>query len=125
MKASEASSYHLSKVQQAIIRDEMRTLEDICDKNIQGSSVLDYANSINPMLFQEILEAFRKECPLVYDVVESLVISNPRSRNILKTNSHKILCGLQTLGFISNIRNSKTIVMLQSMPSLSLRWNTM
>ena len=43
----------------------------------------------------------------MYDVVESLVISNPRSRNILKTNSHKILCGLQTLGFMSNIRNSK------------------
>ena len=62
----------------------MRTLEDICDKNIRGSSVLEYANSINPMLFQEILEAFGKECPLVYDVVESLVISNPRSRNILK-----------------------------------------
>ena len=40
MKASETSSYHLSKVQQAIIRDEMRTLEDICDKNIRGSSVL-------------------------------------------------------------------------------------
>ena len=61
-------------MQQAIIRDEMRTLEDICDKNIRGSSVLEYANSINPMLFQEILEAFGKECPLVYDVVESLVI---------------------------------------------------
>ena len=96
------------KGEQAIIRDEMRTLEDIRDKNIGGSSVLEYANSINPMLFQEILEAFGKECPLVYDVVESLVISNPRSRNILKTNSHKILCGLQTLGLISNIRNSKT-----------------
>ena len=87
----------------------MRTLEDICDKNIGGSSVLEYANRINPMLFQKILEAFGKECPLVYDVVESLVILNPRSRNILKTNSHKILCGLQTLGFISNIRNSKTV----------------
>ena len=34
MKASETSSRNLSKVQQAIIRDEMRTLEDICDKNI-------------------------------------------------------------------------------------------
>ena len=68
MKASETSSYHLSKAQQAIIRDEMRTLEDICDKNIRGSSVLESANSINPMLFQEILEAFRKEWLLVYVV---------------------------------------------------------
>ena len=51
MKASETSSYHLSKVQQAIIRDEMRTLEDICDKNIRGSSVLGHANSILTLCF--------------------------------------------------------------------------
>ena len=41
-------------------------------------------------------------------MMESLVIFNPRSRNILKSNTHKILCGLQTLGFMSEIRNSKT-----------------
>ena len=88
----------ISKAQQAISRDEMSTSEDTCDKNIRGSSVLEFANSINPMLSQEILEGFRKECPLVYDVVESLVISNPRSRNILKTNSHKILKWLTNTG---------------------------
>ena len=135
----------LTEQQKASIKSEMRLLEHICDKNICGSSVLESSSNINPMLFKEILYAFTDRCPFVFEIVESLVISNPVSRNILKTNAHKILCGLQTLGFISNIRNSKTqncfplmfgllcisygagerfIDMLQSM-GLSLHWNTM
>ena len=123
----------------------MRILEEICDQNIRGCSVLESAESINPTLFKEMLEALSEKCPLVYEMLESLVVSNPRSRNILKTSTHKILCGLQTIGFMSNIRNSKTrncfplmfgllcisygagerfINMLQSM-GLSLHWNTM
>ena len=136
---------HLSEEQKTKIKTEMRELEDISDKNIRGCSVLESAESINPLLFQTILEEFSEKCPLVHDIIQSFVISNPRSRNILKSNNHKILCGLQTLGFMSNIRNSKTqncfplmfgllsisygagerfINMLQSM-GLSLHWSTM
>ena len=135
----------LTEQQKASIKREMRLLEHICDKDIRGGSVLDSSININPMLFKEILDAFTDKCPFVFDIVESLVISNPVSRNILKTSAHKILCGLQTLGFISNIKNSKTqncfplmlgllcisygagerfIDLLQSM-GLSLHWNTM
>jgi hypothetical protein len=135
----------LTEQQKAAIKSEMKLLEDICDKNIRGSSILESSGNINPMLFKEILDAFSEKCPFVFEMIESLVISNRVSRNILKTNAHKILCGLQTLGFISNIRNSKTrncfplmfgllcisygagerfIDMLQSM-GLSLHWNTM
>ena len=98
----------LTEQQKATIKGEMRLSEDICDKNIRGSSVLESSGNVNPMLFKEILDALSKKCPFVFEIIESLVISNPVSRNILKTNAHKILCGLQTLGFISNIRNSKT-----------------
>ena len=45
---------------------------------------------------------------MVHDMIEALVISNKVNRNILKINAHKMVCGLQTLGFISNIRSSKT-----------------
>lgn len=141
----DVNASQLTEQQKASIKSEMRLLEHICDKNIRGSSVLESSSNINPMLFKEILDAFTDKCPFVFEIVESLVISNPVSRNILKTNAHKILCGLQTLGFISNIRNSKTqncfplmfgllcisygagerfIDMLQSM-GLSLHWNTM
>ena len=104
----DVNASQLTEQQKASIKSEMRLLEHICDKNIRGSSVLESSSNINPMLFKEILDAFTDKCPFVFEIVESLVISNPVSRNILKTNAHKILCGLQTLGFISNIRNSKT-----------------
>ena len=81
---------------------------------------------------------------MVHDMLKALVISNQVNRSILKTNSYKMLCELQTLGFISNIGNSRTrncfplmfgllclsygagmqfVGMLQSM-GLSLHWDT-
>ncbi len=141
----DTNANQLTEQQKATIKSEMRLLDGICDKNIRGSSVLESPCNINPTLFKEILDTFSEQCPFVFEIIESLVISNPVSRNILKTNAHKILCGLQTLGFISNIKNSKTqncfplvfgllcisygagqrfIDMLQTM-GLSLNWNTM
>lgn len=136
---------NLSKHQKATIKYEMKVLEGLCDKNIRGSSAQESSDNISPSLFKEILETVHEKCPLVNEMLEALVISNPVSRNLLKTNAHKMLCGLQTLGFIGNIRNSRTrncfpmmfgllcisygagkqfIDMLQSM-GLSLHWNTM
>ena len=135
----------LSDSQKNTVKSEMKVLEDICDTNIRGSSVHDVSSTINVTLFKDILEAVNEKCPLIYDMVKTLVISNPVSRNLLKTNTHKMLCGLHTLGVISNIRNSKTrncfplifgllcisfgagkqfIDMLQSM-GLSLNWKSM
>jgi hypothetical protein len=135
----------LSDKQKNTVKLEMKVLEDICDTNIRGSSVHDTSNTIGATLFKDILEAVCEKCPLIYDMVKTLVISNPLSRNLLKTNAHKMLCGLHTLGIISNIRNSKTrncfplifgllcisfgagkqfIDMLQSM-GLSLSWKSM
>ena len=131
--------------QKNTVKSEMKVLEDICDTNIRGSSVHDASSTINVTLFKDILEAVNEKCPLIYDMVKTLVISNPVSRNLLKTNTHKMLCGLHMLGVISNIRNSKTrncfplifgllcisfgagkqfIDMLQSM-GLSLSWKSM
>lgn len=46
----------LSVNQKAKIKTEMRILEEICDQNIRGCSVLESAESINPALFKEMLE---------------------------------------------------------------------
>ncbi len=95
----------LSDNQKNTVKLEMKMLEDICDTNIRGSSVHDTSSTIGATLFKDILEAVSEKCPLIYDMVKTLVISNPVSRNLLKTNAHKMLCGLHTLGIISNIRN--------------------
>ena len=95
----DVNASQLTEQQKASIKSEMRLLERIWDKNIRGSSVLESSSNINPMLFKEILDAFTDKCLFVFEIVESLVISNPVSRNILKTNAHKILCA-----WLTNIR---------------------
>ena len=98
----------LFSFQKAVIKDEIKILESVCDKGIRSGSSLDSYDNMSPSLFKEILEEVNEKCPLVHGMLEALVISNPVSHNILKTNEHKMLCGLQTLGFICNMRNSKT-----------------
>ena len=121
----------------------MKVLETLCDLNTRdGSEAFD---SVTPALFQEFTKAVQENCPFIHEVIEALVVSNLHERNVYKTNSHKMLCGLQSLAFMVNIRNSKArnsfpllfglmcisygsgkqfIDMLQSM-GLSLHWNTM
>ena len=136
---------HLTTRQKATIKTEMKVLEGICDNNTRDGSAQEAFDNISPSLFEEFAEAVKEKCPLIHEVLEALVVSNPVQRNVLKTNSHKMLCGLQTLAFIVNIRNSKArncfpmmfgllcisygagkqfIDMLQSM-GLFIHWNTM
>ena len=103
-----AGELSVSGEPKAKIKTEMRLFQDICGQNIRGCSVLESEESINLELFNQILSGVSEKCPLVYECRNCLFISNPRSRNILKSNTHKFFCGLQTLGFMSNIRNSKT-----------------
>jgi hypothetical protein len=107
---SEDTKNHLSTQQKLTIKEEMKVLECVCDKNIRstGNSSLHSLENISPSIFMVILEEVNGKCPMVHDMIEALVISNKVNRNILKTNAHKMVCGLQTLGFISNIRSSKT-----------------
>ena len=135
----------LSRKQKNAVGQEMKILKDICDKKIRRSSVKDVSANITPSIFKDILDVVHLKCPLIHDMIETLVISNPASKNILKANADKMLCGVQILGFMSYIRNLNTkncfpmlvgllcisygagkqfVDMLQSM-GLSLHWTTM
>lgn len=142
---SAVSEDHLSGHQKATIKHEIRVLEGLCNTNIQDGSAQESYENITPSIFQNFTQAVQERCPLIHEVIEALVISNQQERNVHKTNSHKMLCGLQTLAFMVNIRNSNArncfplmfgllcisygagkqfVDMLQSM-GLSLHWNTM
>lgn len=131
--------------QKATIKHEIRVLEGLCNTNIRDGSAQESYENITPLIFQNFTQAVQERCPLIHEVIEALVISNQQERNVHKTNSHKMLCGLQTLAFMVNIRNSNArncfplmfgllcisygagkqfVDMLQSM-GLSLHWNTM
>ena len=138
----EGSHDQLSKRQKSTIREEMKVLERLCDTNIRDGSSQEAYDSVSPHLFKEFTEEVQERCPLIHEVIETLVISNQQERNVYKTNSHKIL---QSLAFMVNIRNSKArnsfpllfgllcvsygagkqfTDTLQSM-GLSVHWNTM
>lgn len=142
---SAVSEDHLSGHQKATIKHEIRVLEGLCNTNIRDGSAQESYENITPSIFQNFTQAVQERCPLIHEVIEALVISNQQERNVHKTNSHKMLCGLQTLAFMVNIRNSNArncfplmfgllcisygagkqfVDMLQSM-GLSLHWNTM
>lgn len=142
---STVSEDHLSGHQKATIKDEIRVLEGLCNTNIRDGSAQEAYENITPSIFHEFTQAVQEKCPLIHELIETLVLSNQQERNVHKTNSHKMLCGLQTLAFMVNIRNSNArncfpllfgllcisygagkqfIDMLQSM-GLSLHWNTM
>lgn len=142
---SMVSKDHLSSQQKDTIKDEIKVLEGLCDNNIRDGSVQEDYGNMTSDFFQQFNQAVQERCPLIHEVIETLVFSNQRERNIHKTNSHKMMCGLQTLAFIVNIRNAKArncfplmfgllcvsygagrqfVDMLQSM-GLSLHWNTL
>ena len=100
------SEDHLSGHQKATIKDEIRVLEGLCNTNIRDGSAQEAYENITPSIFKEITQAVQERCPLIHEVIEALVISNQQKCNVYKTNSHKMLCGLQTLAFVVNIRNS-------------------
>lgn len=102
----EGSHDQLSKRQKSTVREEMKVLERLCDTNIRDGSSQEAYDSVSPHLFKEFTEEVQERCPLIHEVIETLVISNQQERNVYKTNSHKILCGLQSLAFMVNIRNS-------------------
>ena len=89
------SEDHLSGHQKATIKDEIRVLEGLCNTNIRDGSAQEAYENIKPSIFQEFTQAVQERCPLIHEVIEALVTSNQQERNIHKTNSHKMLCGLQ------------------------------
>ena len=78
------------------IEDEISVLEGLCNTNIRDGSAQEAYENITPSIFQEFTQAVQGRCPLIHEVIEALVISNQQEHNIHKTNSHKMLCGLQT-----------------------------
>ena len=141
----EGSHDQLSKRQKSTIRGEMKVLEGLCNTNARDGSSQEAYDSVSPSLLQEFTKAVQERCPLIHEVIETLVISNQQERNVHKTNSHKMLCGLHLLAFMVNIRNSNArnsfpllfgllcisygagkqfTDMLQSM-GVSLHWNIM
>lgn len=103
-----ASDVHLSQQQTETLIRELKTLEEICNVGVRDDKAVDVAEIIMPSLFKNFVDAVEEKCPLLRNIIETLVINNHQERNVHKTNEHKVLCGHHALALLLNVRNSKS-----------------
>lgn len=90
----EGSHDQLSK-QKCSIREEMKVLEGLCNTNIRDGSSHEAYDSVSPCLFKEFKEAVQERCPLIHEVIETLVV--PLHKPICTTATQKQWCTSSTL----------------------------
>ena len=102
MDTSKVVPSMLAAEQIETIVNELKILQDICNMGIRsGKNEL-----IKPSLFKDFSCAVEERCPLLKNIIETLVVSNAHERNTYKTNEKKLLCGHHALALLLNVRNS-------------------
>ena len=90
----------LTKQQMEVVVKEMKILEEVCNLGVRSCQDVDVAELISPV---------SDKCPLLRNIVETLVISYSTERNVNKTNEQKLLSGHHALALLLNTRNSKCL----------------
>ena len=97
----------LTRQQTETVVTEIKILEEICNLGVRSCQDVDLGEVITPSLFNEYVDAVKERCPLLRNIVETLVVTNATERNVHKTNEQKVLCGHHALALLLNVRNSK------------------
>ena len=84
---SAASPLQLTKQQTETLVSELKTLEEITDIGVCSNKMMDATELITPSLFRNFADAVEEKCPLLRNIIKSLVISNPQERNVLKSKA--------------------------------------
>ena len=100
-----SSTILLSNQQKTTLIKEIKTLEEICNVGVRSQMTSDANELITLLLFKNFADSVQEKCPLLRNIVECLVISNPNERNVQKTNEHKLLCGHHALALLLNVTN--------------------
>ena len=99
----------LTRQQNETVVREIEILEDICNLGVRSCQDVNVDELISPSLFKEFVDTVKGRCPLLRNIVETLVVSNVTERNVHKTNEQKVLCGHHALALLLNVRNSKCL----------------
>ena len=99
----------LTEQQREVVVKEMKTLEEFCNLGVRRCQDVDVAELISRTIFQEFVNAVSDKCPLLRNIVETLVISYSTERNVNKTKEQKLLSGHHALALLLNTRNSKCL----------------
>ena len=108
LQSIEKHGSQLNADQQEAINIEMKNVEKLSNKGYRSGKFWT-AEDIPDDLFMTFLDEIIENCPLVTSMIECLVVSSKRERNIHKTSKYKMLCASQSLSVLLNIRNSKAM----------------
>ena len=94
----------ISMSQKEQIAKEMKEMEKICCLGVKEDP--DVAGVFKRNIFGNLLEKFEEKCPLLFDLLQTLLLTDSRKR-VHKTPEYKLTCGVNTLALLLNVRNQK------------------
>ena len=99
----------LSPKQKSIIAKEFKNLEDITCTGVRSTfkESLPEQQVVDEHFFEQFVATFSEKCPLLKNVVETLLVSNVHQRNLHKNVDYKVLCGAHALSLLLNVRSAK------------------
>ncbi|CAB4014549.1 Hypothetical predicted protein, partial [Paramuricea clavata] len=98
----------LSEKQRRIIIEEFKILEAITCTGVRTTfdKTLPDEQVLNDSFFKEFVVIFQETCPLLQNVVETLLVSNLHQTNIHITVDYKVLCSTHALSLLLNVRST-------------------
>ena len=94
----------MTSAQKERVGVELKRFEDICRLNLKDGvteALLDNST------FATVVEKFEQECPLIDDIVKTLLITESAKRSFIKTPQHKKKCGINALACLLSVRNQR------------------
>jgi len=97
----------LSISERNAMRDEVKRAKAIFNLGLRTNEVKDLIQTINPFIFNEMVNQLKNECPIITNILEQLVISENTSRNIKKTAQMKMKAAIHLLSSLMDVRSQK------------------
>ena len=96
------SEYPISVLQQQQMAKEVKEMEHFCSLGLNADGDIDYA--IHERIFSQLLENVEEKCPLIYSILQTLLVSDTRKR-VHKTPDFKMKCGVNALALLLSVHN--------------------
>ncbi|XP_078608074.1 uncharacterized protein LOC144880015 [Branchiostoma floridae x Branchiostoma japonicum] len=103
LREHEKSGTQLSKQQQVKLSEEMKAFEKMVGVGLRERAIDD----VPVTFFSQIATALPDECPLIHSILWTLVVTEEKSRNKLKTNAFKMKSAVHALCGLLDLRSSR------------------
>ena len=87
------------------ITSEVKKIKAILNIGLRRKDVVDIAETFDPMLFSNMVNKVKQQCPTIANILEQLVLSRNMSRNTLKTADMKMKASIHLLASLMDVRD--------------------